>query len=403
MKEIERIEEALAAMPTLREQLKRFAAVGLDTRLEEKTLIDAEGRLFAAASSMVTTAEETAAAMRIAPIEASVLLTDEDKTQLPNAEMLQELNTIQTFLAGRVRRGAAYIAFAANAATRAIESINTAWTPKQAAAEENYQQILRELKAEGHDGSQFISIKSQIERLRPKEGDLGARRVTLTNLDAERRDLIARWESAKATDFRSLQQAASRVSKHLDGRVRVSVRRSRQLGQLEAVLRKHVTGNINQALERLRANENLSLLDLAGVIREGALRLIVEYGFSQSAAEKIAQGGVTLALEVEASDLPIEAVLELNVGPEQTQIWKELDDLSTGQKATAVLLLLLLESTAPLIIDQPEDDLDNRFIQTRSCLPSGRRSGSASLSSPATMRISRKRRVRTTWHWRARL
>ena len=33
-----------------------------------------------------------------------------------------------------------------------------------------------------------------------------------------------------------------------------------------------------------------------------------------------------------------------------------------GQKATAVLLLLLLESTAPLIIDQPEDDLDNRFI-----------------------------------------
>jgi ABC-type Mn2+/Zn2+ transport system ATPase subunit len=54
--------------------------------------------------------------------------------------------------------------------------------------------------------------------------------------------------------------------------------------------------------------------------------------------------------------------LELNVGPEQTQIWKELDDLSAGQKATAVLLLLLLESTAPLIIDQPEDDLDNRFI-----------------------------------------
>ena len=27
-----------------------------------------------------------------------------------------------------------------------------------------------------------------------------------------------------------------------------------------------------------------------------------------------------------------------------------------------MLLLLLLESDAPLIIDQPEDDLDNRFI-----------------------------------------
>src|SRR6266498_78276 len=37
-------------------------------------------------------------------------------------------------------------------------------------------------------------------------------------------------------------------------------------------------------------------------------------------------------------------------------------DLSTGEKGTAVLLLLLLESEAPLIVDQPEDDLDNRFI-----------------------------------------
>jgi hypothetical protein len=36
--------------------------------------------------------------------------------------------------------------------------------------------------------------------------------------------------------------------------------------------------------------------------------------------------------------------------------------MSTGQKATAILLLLLLESDAPLILDQPEDDLDNRFI-----------------------------------------
>ena len=39
-----------------------------------------------------------------------------------------------------------------------------------------------------------------------------------------------------------------------------------------------------------------------------------------------------------------------------------MNNLSTGQKATAILLLLLLESDAPLIIDQPEDDLDNFFI-----------------------------------------
>jgi len=36
--------------------------------------------------------------------------------------------------------------------------------------------------------------------------------------------------------------------------------------------------------------------------------------------------------------------------------------LSKGQKATALLLLLLGTTEGGLIIDQPEDDLDNRFI-----------------------------------------
>ena len=36
--------------------------------------------------------------------------------------------------------------------------------------------------------------------------------------------------------------------------------------------------------------------------------------------------------------------------------------LSTGQKCTAILPILLLDSDNPLIIDQPEDNLDNRFI-----------------------------------------
>jgi hypothetical protein len=60
--------------------------------------------------------------------------------------------------------------------------------------------------------------------------------------------------------------------------VRLNMRRSRTLGQVEATLRRHVSGNINQALERLRAFEELSLLDLAKAIRDGAFRLVTEYG-----------------------------------------------------------------------------------------------------------------------------
>lgn len=41
---------------------------------------------------------------------------------------------------------------------------------------------------------------------------------------------------------------------------------------------------------------------------------------------------------------------------------KRVDQLSKGQKATAMLPLILRDADYPLIFDQPEDDLDNRFI-----------------------------------------
>ncbi len=43
-------------------------------------------------------------------------------------------------------------------------------------------------------------------------------------------------------------------------------------------------------------------------------------------------------------------------------MYKDSPSLSTGQKCTTILPILLLESEKPLIIDQPEDNLDNRFI-----------------------------------------
>ena len=97
-------------------------------------------------------------------------------------------------------------------------------------------------------------------------------------------------------------------------------------------------------------------------IRNGADALISEYGFSDGSAKKFADAGEAVALEVEECRIPPEAVIELNVGRDGGENWKKLENLSAGQKATAVLLLLLLDADAPLVIDQPEDDLDNQFI-----------------------------------------
>ena len=42
--------------------------------------------------------------------------------------------------------------------------------------------------------------------------------------------------------------------------------------------------------------------------------------------------------------------------------YKDSSTLSTGQKCTTILPILLLDSDTPLMVDQPEDNLDNRFV-----------------------------------------
>jgi hypothetical protein len=152
-----------------------------------------------------------------------------------------------------------------------------------------------------------VSYKDQVERLKPKESELKTRKKALAQFQSTRRELLARWDEAKAEDLRQLRRAAQRVSKRLKNRVRVNVRRSASLGELETVIRSHCSGNISQALERLRATEDLSLSELGTTIAEGAQALVKKYGFSQASAERIAQGGTPLALEVEECEIPPEA------------------------------------------------------------------------------------------------
>ena len=42
--------------------------------------------------------------------------------------------------------------------------------------------------------------------------------------------------------------------------------------------------------------------------------------------------------------------------------YKDSASFSTGQKCTAILPILLFDSANPLLIDQPEDNLDNGFV-----------------------------------------
>ncbi len=76
---------------------------------------------------------------------------------------------------------------------------------------------------------------------------------------------------------------------------------------------------------------------------------------ASSVLAALRQGGVGAIVAIDVED---EVSLELLDGPE----YKPIEHLSIGQRCTVVLPILLALPNTVLVVDQPEDHLDNAFI-----------------------------------------
>jgi ABC-type lipoprotein export system ATPase subunit len=65
-----------------------------------------------------------------------------------------------------------------------------------------------------------------------------------------------------------------------------------------------------------------------------------------------------MLFDLEAVELNDKPRIELKDG----DVYKDSLSISKGQKCTSILPILLLDSDRPLLVDQPEDNLDNGFI-----------------------------------------
>ena len=281
---------------------------------------------------------------------------------LPNAAILAEIGKTLGTLSAKLKIVADQLAKVLAEADTSVAGTKAGWDEKRKVIEETYEKLLRELQKSKIDGAEFIRLRKMIEELRPLREKTEALKRDLATQEAQRRKLLSEWEDTKASEYREIEAAAKKVSRKLRDRVRVEVTMAGNRDPLEQLLRE-VGGNLSAALDRLRGLDQLSLPDFAQRCREGKEALMQRFGLPAGSAERIAQADLDLFMRIEELDLPATTKIELNTAPDgETPTWQTLEALSTGQKATAVLLLLLLESEAPLVVDQPEDDLDNRFI-----------------------------------------
>lgn len=371
-RELERTTSKLDALPALEEKLKRYRELGLEEKLKERSHLVKEKQTLEQAEGLLTPIVECAESLgRELPLD-TAFLHDEDVAKLPGSPTLKKAEPVLAAFNAAAEAAVRALRDAEATATAGLTGVRNEWTLRKNAVEQDYQKILRDLQKENIDGEEFIQVQESIIALKP----LKASKVELSKqynaaLD-KRRAAVAAWEDLKAEEFRGLEKAAKKVSRQLVGRVQVNVAYGGNREPLRAHLKK-LSGRTAELVQLLMTKDSLSLSDVATKARSGRDGFLTTYSVPAAQAEALCGCGTDFLLQLEELDLPATTTIQLNVAAEgNPAVWKALAELSTGQKATAVLLLLLLESDGPLVVDQPEDDLDNRFI-TEGVVPAMRR------------------------------
>jgi DNA repair ATPase RecN len=212
-------------------------------------------------------------------------------------------------------------------------------------------------------------LRKQIQQRKEAREQLRQARKEKLRLEADREKLVTGLLDLRRKLYEKRAAHISEVQRQLPtGRAKVEI----ALGIKEQANRKKFT-------ELLRANlKNIGRHWIEQLYAETIASILTPVGFVRAVrsgdASRLVSGNVTSEkaqdiirhlkdrpkdlMELEACECADMPEILFDVEGEK----KPIENLSPGQRCTALLPIILLESKTPLIIDQPEDNLDNQFI-----------------------------------------
>lgn len=226
------------------------------------------------------------------------------------------------------------------------------------------------LQADNQAASQAVQEHAQLElvvaRLVRLEQERSAGTAELSHLLETRKALKGAYLLERDEISNLREEVAAELQRGAGSKVRIRViRNADSLGYRQTLLqglqgarvRNHE--DILESLMRLRPEELAQIIQDADV---DELERHAELGHDrcERILEAFRQAIDPLTLEIIAIEDRIS--IELNVSSTSEPNFRDAADLSRGQMCTALLPQLLARRSTPLVIDQPEDNLDNHFI-----------------------------------------
>ena len=270
------------------------------------------------------------------------------------------------------------------------ENLLNQWQVKYAMAKKKIEKIAEELNAgiqneegnlekifkglpssEGKTGRQigieFQSVMKEIERIRPKKIVMENYKKLSAELQKQRQAVLDEVSATRADRSAQFTRSLKKLNKRLDKKLRLEVKsESDRRPVVDFLLGCKLDGVGEARLTWVKTADDFSPVKLAEMIRGGAESLRnAGWGVTPTVADALVRLSMDQLLQLEELEFPDVINIELNTAHDGKENFRPLDKLSTGQQCTAILHLLLLQNLDPLIMDQPEDNLDNAFIADR--------------------------------------
>ncbi|HOM53826.1 MAG TPA: AAA family ATPase [Phycisphaerae bacterium] len=233
-------------------------------------------------------------------------------------------------------------------------------------AHQQQELTFRELIARHNHARGVATERAELEKKRNDILAKDRRKVELQRkldqLYLERETVARQLRNLWDQRFAIRQRVANWISERANSSIRVRIDQCGDRSDYTQALvgwLKGFVGHYNPVAKKIA--DYIPPAELLRIVREGRINdLQSQADLSDTQASKALESLRRLEIQlqldaIELADLPRIELLE-------GEQWRNSLELSTGQKCTTILPILLLESHNPLLVDQPEDNLDNRYI-----------------------------------------
>jgi energy-coupling factor transporter ATP-binding protein EcfA2 len=231
-----------------------------------------------------------------------------------------------------------------------------------------YHTLRREQEALNESLRKEETLRAEIEKLERIESDIADAQIELDSVLAER-FMLRQHLGELANELFSLRDAdIGGIETAFGSRIFVTLRRAIDSEDICRLLKEYILPGSSVR------NQDEVARDVAERISCSDLIDIVEGGDAQRLGSLLHRDAARLVTHLadhprlyELDGLLKQDALEIEMVVHGVR--KPIGQLSKGQKATALLPLILRAAEYPLVFDQPEDDLDNAYISE--CLIEG--------------------------------